>query len=170
MSKATPAFGGPPNTVAALLQQEIDALKAGLLLTYVTGSALAPGAFISGMAVTIGESGGSLISARCNAASAGTSFCTGIVTKGTPAFPLPNEATVQAAGIVTLTTAEWDAVIQEGSSTGLTVGVPYFLSDSANGKITATPNATSGHFVTLVGWALSPTELLFQPTTPLQNA
>ena len=67
---------------------------------------------------------------------------------------------------MTLTEAEWEAVT---AGAGIVPGNPYYLSDSVSGGLTDTPNATSGHFVTLVGWALSATQLQVQIGTPIKN-
>lgn len=117
------------------------------------------------MAVRVGSFGGTLISVRCNAAASDTSFVNGVVIQGNDNTPV----IVQYRDIVALTVAQWDNVIAEGSVVGLTTGAPYFVSDTAAGKITATPPVTAGHFVTIVGWALSPTELLVQPSTPIES-
>ena len=63
---------------------------------------------------------------------------------------------VQTDGILTASTAEWDAVA--GTTGGLVAGTIYFLSATA-GLITATPPATAGQYVCEVGMALSTTEL-----------
>lgn len=75
---------------------------------------------------------------------------------------------VQIGGVATLTTAEWDAVIEGGvSSTGLTPGSWYYVGATA-GKITTgvpvpgsvTPESTSSSPIgARLGYALSPTEL-----------
>ena len=49
---------------------------------------------------------------------------------------------------------------------GLTIGVPYYLSGTA-GAITATAPTTSGHTVQEIGWSISATELSFEPMKPL---
>lgn len=49
---------------------------------------------------------------------------------------------------------------------GLTIGVPYYLSGTA-GAITPTAPTTSGYTVQEVGWAISATELSFEPMKPL---
>jgi hypothetical protein len=128
---------------------------------------MGPGSIQAGMAVLVGSSGGGLISVRCDGASATTAFCNGVVIQGNDAFGVP--VIVQYRDIATLTVAQWNNVIAEGSVVGLTTGAPYFVSDTAPGKITATPPVTVGHFDTIVGWALSPTELLVQPSTPLER-
>ena len=66
---------------------------------------------------------------------------------------------VRFSGLVTLTTAEWDAVT--GDSGGLSVG-PYYVSDAVAGRITFVRPTTPGHFVTQIGLALSATDFLVQ--------
>lgn len=50
-----------------------------------------------------------------------------------------------------------------GGFSGLSVNQPYFLSESTPGAITATPPATIGEFVRVIGYALSATELFLLP-------
>lgn len=64
---------------------------------------------------------------------------------------------VQAGGIITLTTAEWDAVF--GTTGGLTFNTPYFLSAATAGLGTATAPSTVGQYVVQIGIGLSSTEL-----------
>ena len=61
-------------------------------------------------------------------------------------------------GIVTATTAQWDAVVT-GESGGLVAGSDYFLDPANLGKLTATPPTTSGQCNTFIGTALSTTDL-----------
>jgi hypothetical protein len=76
---------------------------------------------------------------------------------------------IQAAGIVTLTTAQWDAVIEGGvSSTGLTPGAYYYVGATAGDITTGVPapgegdteSTTSSPIGARLGFALSETELL----------
>lgn len=64
---------------------------------------------------------------------------------------------VISEGILVATTAQWDAVA--GTTGGLTFGTRYFLDPATAGKITATPPSTGGQVNTLIGIALSTTEL-----------
>lgn len=65
---------------------------------------------------------------------------------------------VQTNGVISLSTAEWDAVA--GTTGGLTVDAQYFLSSAAAGRMTGTAPSTSGNWVKPLGVALSTTELL----------
>jgi hypothetical protein len=65
---------------------------------------------------------------------------------------------VQFSGILTLTTAEWDA--RTASSGGLEPGVQYYLSAGTAGSITNAAPAGAGSFVVPIGSAISPTEML----------
>lgn len=69
------------------------------------------------------------------------------------------------SGILVATTAQWDAVA--GTTGGLTFGTMYFLDPANPGKITSTVPTTVGQCVTLVGIALSTTELELQITPPI---
>jgi hypothetical protein len=64
---------------------------------------------------------------------------------------------VAQGGILTGTTAQWDAVA--GTSGGLAVGAFYFLDATNPGKLTATAPITAGLVNVCVGSALSSTEL-----------
>jgi hypothetical protein len=72
---------------------------------------------------------------------------------------------VTAAGGMTLTTGEWDAIVT-GESGGLTSGSLYFLDPAAAGKLTVTAPTTAGQVITLVGRAISPTTLIITIGTP----
>lgn len=64
---------------------------------------------------------------------------------------------IQADGVLTATTAQWDAVA--GTTGGLVFGTIYYLSATA-GLLTATAPVASGSYVLRVGVALSTTELM----------
>lgn len=76
---------------------------------------------------------------------------------------------VATAGVVTLTTAQWNAVT--GDSGGLVLGDPYYAASEAGGSpfLSNVAPAGVGKFTTLVGVALSSTELLVSPSAPVQN-
>jgi hypothetical protein len=63
---------------------------------------------------------------------------------------------VQTNGVITLTTAEWDALC--GTTGGLVVGTQYFLSAATAGVLTATAPSGAGNYVVPVIEAISPTE------------
>ncbi len=73
---------------------------------------------------------------------------------------------IQTDGVLTLTTAEWDAVA--GTTGGLIFGTPYYLSAATAGKITGTAPTTTGQFVVRVGIALSTTELDISVMAPIK--
>lgn len=66
--------------------------------------------------------------------------------------------TFMLAGVLVLTTAQWDAVM--GTTGGLTAGTEYYLSAATSGLGTATATTTAGQYVVCVGYALSTTELM----------
>jgi len=87
----------------------------------------------------------------CNAAS----VVIGIALNGggpTPFTPI----TVQEDGIVTLTTAQWRAVRDDGATPS--AGDVMYVSQAHNGKLTVTA-PTGGQTSTLVGTFLNPTDL-----------
>lgn len=60
-------------------------------------------------------------------------------------------------------------VYKEGTITGLsglTIGARYYLSTTA-GLITTTAPTTAGHIVQYIGYAISATELIFEPSDPI---
>lgn len=69
-------------------------------------------------------------------------------------------------GLITLTVAQWDAVITS-NSTGLAFGTTYFLDPATPGNITATAPSTAGQVVVPVGVAISTTTLKFEVGTPI---
>ncbi len=75
------------------------------------------------------------------------------------AVAIAGTAKIQVAGILTLTTAEWDAVA--GTTGGLSPGSTYYVSGTA-GALTATKPATTGDTQLRAGVALSSTKLLLQ--------
>lgn len=68
-------------------------------------------------------------------------------------------------GILVATTAQWDAVA--GTTGGLAFGTLYFLDPANPGKITSTVPTTVGQCVTLVGIALSTTEMELSIEPPI---
>jgi hypothetical protein len=70
-------------------------------------------------------------------------------------------------GIMTATTAQWDAVTNETG--GLTPGATYFLSPDVAGDLTATAPDADGDYVVIIGLALSSTQLrtMIMPTVRL---
>lgn len=64
-------------------------------------------------------------------------------------------------------------VYLDGKITGLsslTPGAPYFLSGSAAGAATATPVSTTGYISQEIGYAISDTEISFEPAQPITLA
>lgn len=66
-------------------------------------------------------------------------------------------ASVQSDGVLSATTAQWDAVA--GTTGGLAFGTLYYLDPATAGKITATAPTTAGQYVQPIGRALSTTDL-----------
>ena len=72
---------------------------------------------------------------------------------------------VAESGILIATTTQWDAVA--GTTGGLTFNTLYFLDPATAGKITSTVPTTVGQSLTLIGRALSTTELLILIGQPI---
>jgi len=67
------------------------------------------------------------------------------------------DVTYQFEGIMTLTTAEWEAITQGGG--GLSPGSAFYVSDLTTGLITSVQPSTPGHQIILLGYAISETQL-----------
>lgn len=93
---------------------------------------------------------------KAQANAAGTKEVRGLVSQA-PSIGAGLTGAVQLAGVLALTTAQWDAVA--GTSGGLTANTPYFLDPATAGKITSTPPTTVGQYIVELGTALSTTEL-----------
>lgn len=93
---------------------------------------------------------------KAKADASGTSNCIGLVNKS-PSIANATAGPVATEGIVTLTTAQWDAVA--GTTGGLTFNTRYYVSAATGGLITATPPSAAGQYVQCVGIALSTVDL-----------
>lgn len=82
-----------------------------------------------------------------------------------PSIAAGQPGPVQLAGVLALTTAQWDAVA--GTTGGLTAKTIYFLDPATAGKISATVPTTVGQYLVELGEALSTTELDINPRTPI---
>jgi hypothetical protein len=74
---------------------------------------------------------------------------------------------IQTSGVLTLTTAQWDAIT--GGSGGLALGTTYYLDVFPSSGITGTAPATPAVFVSQVGVGLSATTMLVQLGEARQN-
>ncbi len=68
-------------------------------------------------------------------------------------------------GLLTLTTAQWDAVT--GGSGGLVFNTDYFLDPATSGKITSTPPTTVGQLLVYIGTAMSTVDLMLDIDSPV---
>ncbi len=91
-----------------------------------------------------------------NAAATGTSNAIGFANASVSGG---SSGAVVFDGLVTLTTAEWDAVA--GTAGGLTAGTKYYMSDVTAGAIVSQANitTTATNYVVEIGEALSSTSL-----------
>ena len=74
--------------------------------------------------------------------------------------PISQDAIIEDEGVVRLAGAQWDAVT--GETGGLTIDERYYLSSTIAGHLTGIPPVAPGTFQTLVGIALSTTDLELQ--------
>lgn len=72
---------------------------------------------------------------------------------------------ILVSGIITLTTAQWDAIA--GTTGGLAFGVRYYLSPTTAGSLTSTAPSTVGQYVVQIGMALSTTEMIVEIQTEI---
>ena len=68
-------------------------------------------------------------------------------------------------GLLVATTAQWDAVT--GQTGGLTPGSAYFVDSATVGKLTATAPTTAGQVVSVIGIALSTTDMELNVQRPI---
>lgn len=101
--------------------------------------------------------GGGVEAARANAI--GTARLVGVAASAASHTPPGQRVHAQYAGLLELTTAEWDAIA--GTTGGLTPNTTYYLSTAADGKIQSTL-PTSPNYVCKVGTALSGRIMLIQ--------
>ena len=73
----------------------------------------------------------------------------------------------QFSNELTLTTAQWDAVNADSSSTGLTPGAYYYASGASAGKMTKTGTGGGGIFSVPIGLALTTTQMQVLPQAPV---
>lgn len=90
---------------------------------------------------------------KANATAAATAKAIGLVTTTSIATGASGQVAVD--GLVTATTAQWDAVVT-GASGGLVFNTSYYL-DTTAGKITTTPTTTVGQNNVFLGKGLSTT-------------
>jgi hypothetical protein len=74
---------------------------------------------------------------------------------------------IAQSGIIVATTAQWDAAVTSETG-GLTFGSLYFVDPVNVGKLTTVVPTTVGQTVTLIGRALSTTELELMISPPIQ--
>lgn len=101
---------------------------------------------------------------RAQANSKATAKLVGVVYD--PTIASGANGNIAQSGVIVGTTAQWDAVVT-GQTGGLTFNSVYFLDPTNVGKLTTTPPTTVGQCNTVVGVALSPTELELEITLPI---
>lgn len=101
-----------------------------------------------------GDVAGGFKKAQANAA--GTSKVLGLVSTA-PSIANGVAGSVCLDDVLTLTTAQWDAVT--GGSGGLTANTIYYLDPATAGKITVTAPTTVGQLVVEVGRSLSTVDM-----------
>jgi len=152
-------------------------IVAGLVEQIQAGDTLdATVAEIETITQTSGEAGGIVIGSpvyssaadtvkKAEANASGTIEAIGIA-KST--FVTTGTGTVQTSGVLTLTTAQWDAVATgDSQSGGLTAGAVYYLDDAVVGEITVTAPTDAGKYVLRLGKGISTTELLIDIGEPI---
>ncbi len=115
------------------------------------------GAIVCGAPVYSNAAGG-IKKALATTATSGTALCIGLMLDTSVAAGA--QGSVAIDGLVTLTTAQWDAVT--GQSGGLTFGANYFVDPTTAGKLTTTPPSTVTQYVTMVGSPVSATTMILR--------
>jgi len=142
-----------------------DPLKAGYrFLGAVPGTTLSPITVVPGAALQshIGVGGEALTDRTVGLASHAAQVA-GVALDANADPHHVSPVKVQFAGIVTLTTAQWDAIA--GTSGGLQRGSVYYVDQSTAGALTST-TPTGGQTSTQVGLALNSTDLLLTLAPP----
>jgi hypothetical protein len=148
--------GLSPTQASVIIGQSTStAIAAGSTVSLVNGGANA----VAGNAVYSSAAGSFSLAA---ATAAATALVVGLLAVDTVAGAA---GTVQVAAVLTLTTAQWDAVA--GTVGGLAFGQSYYLSAGIAGRIAAASPATAGQFSTLVGVALSATQMRLSVQPPI---
>lgn len=101
---------------------------------------------------------------KAQANAAATTKVRGLVAKA-PNIANATTGPVQTNGVLTATTAQWDAVA--GTTGGLTAGTTYYLDPATAGKITPSAPSTVGQYVVTIGVAISTTELSIEIAQPI---
>lgn len=157
---ATGATGKVDDVDMNAIRTALNDIKAFLRTTLITPLINAIGGSSVICGAVYASAAGSF--AKAIATSLAAAQCVGLsldaVANGQP-------ADVQTTGIVTATTAQWDAVT--GQVGGLTFNAQYYVDPTTAGKLTATAPTTVGQFVTSVGIALSTTQLRLTIAPPI---
>ena len=134
----------------------------GLDANIITASTFAPGTPVYPLAYSSGT--GLTELAQAVASSVADAGVIGLVV---PGGSYNGGFYLVSGGELSLTTAEWDAVVQ-GESGGLTVGQSYFLNANGSQKpiTTAVPSSSNDAYVG-IGTALSPTKMAVKINVPL---
>ena len=119
-----------------------------------TGTNANAGSIVIGAPVYQKTTAGQVDLARANAS--GTFFVIGLVADTSIASSATGK--IQTDGVLTATTAQWDAVVVSGSG-GLVAGTKYYLDSATAGKLLAGTVPGSGNYLFFVGTALSTTDL-----------
>lgn len=128
----------------------LDAPQAGGDVIVLTNDEV--GALVQGNVVYADDNDGVK---KAKADAAGTSKPIGL-SVGAPAGAASGQ--IMVAGILTLTTAQWDVAF--GTGGGLGFGVIYYLSSATAGLGTVTAPSTVGQYVVELGIGISTTELM----------
>jgi hypothetical protein len=166
MAQLTKRTGGSPVAAEDIVSADQETISGSgistdpLKATYafegaVPGTPISPITVLAGMAVQTHIS--SVASERSVGPAGHAAQFVGIALENNPDPNHDTTVKVQYAGVVTLTTAQWDAVA--GTSGGLQRGTVYYVSQSTPGDITAT-TPSGGQTSTQVGVALNATQLL----------
>lgn len=82
------------------------------------------------------------------------------------AIAAASSGTIQTDGVLTATTAQWDALT--GQTGGLTPGAPYWLSAATAGHLTSTAPSATGNIVLIVGRGVTEETFEISIGTPVE--
>lgn len=131
----------------------ISAVETGQISLTATATLIAGNAVYADGAASVDK-------ARANAG--GTSRCIGLAAA---AITSAAAGMIQTNGVLTLSTAEWDALC--GTTGGLTADTTYYLSAATAGLLTDTCPSTVSQYVVIAGIALSTVDLSIRISEPI---
>ncbi len=148
-------LGQIPTSTGTTITMQDPPVSGDITLTNGNVGSLAPGCpvYETGVSLTVDK-------ARANAIT--TSIVLGLAVTTITAS---GTGSIRTAGVVTLTTGEWDAIT--GGTGGLTLGSRYYLDPATAGLLSLAPTDSTGNFLVEVGKAIATTKLMVAIRQPV---